>query len=86
MPNASRREGCTRTSEAASRAALPASGKIGMSRMRSGHGASAMTCRNQSVEGVKFFGPRYHFHAGKEHRTDVEKKVFAELKGASPTI
>jgi flavin reductase (DIM6/NTAB) family NADH-FMN oxidoreductase RutF len=43
-------------------------------------------CRNQSVEGVKFFGPRYHFHAGKEHRTDVEKKVFAELKGASPTI
>jgi hypothetical protein len=43
-------------------------------------------CRNQGVEGVKFFGPRYHFHAGKEHRSEVEKKVFAELRGAAPTI
>jgi flavin reductase (DIM6/NTAB) family NADH-FMN oxidoreductase RutF len=43
-------------------------------------------CRNQAVQGVKFFGPRYHFHEGKEHRTEVEKRVFAELKGPAPTI
>ena len=43
-------------------------------------------CRDHAAAGVKFFGPRYHFHAGKEHRSEVEKKVFAELKGPAPTI
>jgi len=35
---------------------------------------------------VKFVGPSYSYHAGKEHRGDVEKAVFAELKGPPPTI
>ena len=43
-------------------------------------------CRDHAAAGVKFFGPRYHFHAGKEHRSVVEKKVFEELKGPPPTI
>jgi hypothetical protein len=43
-------------------------------------------CRDHGAAGVKFLGPRYHFHPGKEHRSEVEKKVFAELKGPPPTI
>jgi flavin reductase (DIM6/NTAB) family NADH-FMN oxidoreductase RutF len=43
-------------------------------------------CRNHGAAGVKFVGPRYHFHPGKEHRGDVEQKIFAELKGSPPTI
>jgi len=43
-------------------------------------------CRDHGAAGVKFVGPSYSFHAGKEHRTDVEKAIFAELKGPPPTI
>jgi predicted pyridoxine 5'-phosphate oxidase superfamily flavin-nucleotide-binding protein len=43
-------------------------------------------CRDHGAAGVKFIGPRYHFHPGKEHRSDVERAVFSELKGAPPTI
>jgi hypothetical protein len=43
-------------------------------------------CRDHSAAGVKFFGPRYHFHPGKEHRAGVEESVFGELKGPTPTI
>lgn len=43
-------------------------------------------CRNHGASGVKFFGPRYHFEAGKEHRSATEQQVFAELKGTAPTI
>jgi hypothetical protein len=43
-------------------------------------------CRDHSAAGVKFFGPRYHFHSGKEHRAGVEDAVFAELKGIRPTV
>jgi len=43
-------------------------------------------CRDHGAAGVKFVGPRYHFHPGKEHRSEVEKKVFEELKGPPPTI
>jgi flavin reductase (DIM6/NTAB) family NADH-FMN oxidoreductase RutF len=43
-------------------------------------------CKDHGAEGVKFFGPRYHFHPGKEHRSEVEKKVFAEMQGPPPTI
>jgi hypothetical protein len=43
-------------------------------------------CRDHSAEGVRFFGPRYHFHPGKEHRAGVEQGVFAELKGPTPII
>ena len=39
-----------------------------------------------SAAGVKFVGPKYHFHSGKEHRGDFEKAVFSELKGPPPTI
>src|SRR5438270_8746953 len=28
-------------------------------------------CRDHSAAGVKFFGPRYHFHEGKEHRASL---------------
>jgi predicted pyridoxine 5'-phosphate oxidase superfamily flavin-nucleotide-binding protein len=43
-------------------------------------------CRDHGAAGVKFVGPSYSYHAGKEHRSDVEKAVYAELKGAPPTV
>jgi hypothetical protein len=42
--------------------------------------------RNHGAAGVKYVGPSYSFHAGKEHRKGVEEAVFAELKGPAPTI
>ena len=42
--------------------------------------------RDHSAAGVTFIGPRYSFHAGKEHRKGVEESVFAELKGPPPTV
>ncbi len=42
--------------------------------------------RDHGAAGVKFVGPRYSFHPGKEHRRGVEESVFAELKGPTPTI
>ena len=42
--------------------------------------------RDHGAAGVKFVGPRYHFHPGKEHRKGVEEAVLAELKGPTPTI
>ncbi|MBS2023729.1 MAG: pyridoxamine 5'-phosphate oxidase family protein [Deltaproteobacteria bacterium] len=43
-------------------------------------------CRDHGAQGVKFFGPRYHFEPGKEHRSQTEQQVFAELKGTAPTV
>jgi flavin reductase (DIM6/NTAB) family NADH-FMN oxidoreductase RutF len=43
-------------------------------------------CRDHGAAGVKFVGPKYSFHAGKEHRVGLEEKIFAELKGPTPTI
>jgi hypothetical protein len=42
--------------------------------------------RDHGAAGVRFVGPSYSFHAGKEHRKGVEESVFAELKGPPPTI
>jgi hypothetical protein len=42
--------------------------------------------RDHGAAGVHFTGPRYAFHAGKEHRKGVEQAVYAELKGPTPTI
>jgi flavin reductase (DIM6/NTAB) family NADH-FMN oxidoreductase RutF len=42
--------------------------------------------RDHGAAGVRFVGPSYSFHAGKEHRRGVEEAVFAELKGPPPTI
>jgi Pyridoxamine 5'-phosphate oxidase len=42
--------------------------------------------RDHSAAGVKFVGPTYSFHPGKEHRKGVEEAVYQELKGAPPTI
>lgn len=42
--------------------------------------------RDHGAAGVKFVGPSYSFHPGKEHRKGVEEAVFEELKGAPPTI
>jgi flavin reductase (DIM6/NTAB) family NADH-FMN oxidoreductase RutF len=42
--------------------------------------------RDHSAAGVRFVGPSYSFHPGKEHRKGVEEAVFQELKGAPPTI
>ena len=42
--------------------------------------------RDHGAAGVKFVGPTYSYHLGKEHRADFEKAVFAELKGPPPTI
>jgi hypothetical protein len=42
--------------------------------------------RDHGAAGVRFVGPRYSFHPGKEHRKGVEDSVFAELKGPTPTI
>jgi Pyridoxamine 5'-phosphate oxidase len=43
-------------------------------------------CRDHGAAGVRFVGPSYSYHAGKEHRSEVEKAVFAELMGPPPTI
>jgi flavin reductase (DIM6/NTAB) family NADH-FMN oxidoreductase RutF len=42
--------------------------------------------RDHGAAGVKFVGPSYSFHDGKEHRKGVEDAIFAELKGPAPTI
>ena len=42
--------------------------------------------RNHGAAGVKYVGPSYSFHSGKEHRKGVEEAVFTELKGPAPTI
>jgi hypothetical protein len=42
--------------------------------------------RDHGAAGVKFVGPTYSYHSGKEHRADFEKAVFTELKGPPPTI
>jgi flavin reductase (DIM6/NTAB) family NADH-FMN oxidoreductase RutF len=42
--------------------------------------------RDHGAAGVKFVGPTYSFHPGKEHRAGVEQAVFEELKGPPPTI
>ena len=42
--------------------------------------------RDHGAAGVRFVGPSYSFHAGKEHRKGVEEEIFAELKGPAPTI
>jgi hypothetical protein len=35
---------------------------------------------------VRFVGPTYSFHPGKEHRKGVEEAIFSELQGPVPTI
>jgi hypothetical protein len=42
--------------------------------------------RDHGAAGVKFVGPSYSFHPGKEHRKGVEESVFQELKGAPPSV
>ncbi len=42
--------------------------------------------RDHSAPGIRFMGPTYSFHPGKEHRAGVEESVFNELKGVPPTI
>ena len=42
--------------------------------------------RNHGAAGIKFVGPRYTFHPGKEHRAGVEDAVFKELRGTAPTV
>ena len=42
--------------------------------------------RDHAAAGVRFKGPSYTFHPGKEHRKGVEEAVFAELKGPTPTM
>ncbi len=43
-------------------------------------------CKNHGAAGVRFVGPSYSFHPGKEHREGVEEAVFEELKGPAPTV
>jgi hypothetical protein len=43
-------------------------------------------CKNHGAAGVRFVGPSYSFHPGKEHRAGVEDAVFEELKGPAPTV
>ena len=42
--------------------------------------------RDHSAPGIRFMGPTYSFHPGKEHRAGVEEAVFRELMGTPPTI
>jgi hypothetical protein len=42
--------------------------------------------RDHGAAGIKFIGPSYSYHPGKEHRAGVEKAIFAELKGPAPTV
>lgn len=43
-------------------------------------------CRDHGAAGVKFVGPTYAFHPGKEHRKGLEESIFKELKGVAPTV
>ena len=43
-------------------------------------------CRDHGAAGVKFVGPSYSFHPGKEHRKGLEETIFNELKGPVPQI
>lgn len=36
--------------------------------------------RNHMLSGMHFHGPQYSFAEGKEHRGDVERKIFEELE------
>jgi hypothetical protein len=36
--------------------------------------------RDHMIAGLKFHGPRYKFAGDKEHRGEVERKIFAELE------
>jgi hypothetical protein len=38
--------------------------------------------RNHMLGGMHFHGPRYTFSEGKEHRSDVERRIFEELDRA----
>lgn len=38
--------------------------------------------RDHMVSGLQFRGPRYAFEDGKEHRSDLERAIFAELEKA----
>jgi hypothetical protein len=38
--------------------------------------------RDHMIDGLQFHGPRYHYTEGKEHRGDVERKIFEELERA----
>ena len=38
--------------------------------------------RDHMVDGLQFHGPRYKYTKGKEHRSDVELKIFDELERA----
>lgn len=42
--------------------------------------------RDHSAPGIRFVGPTYSFHPGKEHRAGVEEAVFRELRGTAPTV
>ena len=42
--------------------------------------------RDHGAAGVKFVGPSYSYHSGKEHRSEIEKAIFTELMGPAPTI
>jgi hypothetical protein len=43
-------------------------------------------CRDHNAPGVRFYGPRYDFEPGKEHRSGVEQAVFEELRGVAPPV
>ena len=43
-------------------------------------------CRDHAAPGVRFYGPRYDFEPGKEHRSAVEQAVFDELRGVAPPV
>jgi len=43
-------------------------------------------CRDHGAAGVKFVGPSYSFHPGKEHRRGLEESIFQELRGPAPQI
>jgi predicted pyridoxine 5'-phosphate oxidase superfamily flavin-nucleotide-binding protein len=43
-------------------------------------------CRDHAAPGVRFYGPRYDFEPGKEHRGGVEQAVFEELRGVAPPV
>jgi len=38
--------------------------------------------RDHMIAGLEFHGPRYRFTGAKEHRSDVERKIFEELERA----
>lgn len=45
-------------------------------------GVDVKEIRDHMVSGLSFRGPRYNYASGKEHRSDIERRIFEDLHRA----